>query len=449
MLVLNKKEPWLLFLGDIVIFVLSLWLTLGLRYLALPSLDLFADHLVPYAALFLLWALAFFIAGLYEKHTVMMNYKLPGLIFRTQVINSVLAIIFFYFIPYFGITPKTILFIYLVVSFLLFFIWRMYGQRIFGLKVREPAILVGSGEEMHLLLDEVNNNPRYNFQFISHIDLDKIAGFDLQKDVIEKIYSEGVSVVAIDLQHEKIGPMLPHLYNLLFSKIQFVDIHKVYEDIFDRVPLSLIKYNWFLENISLAPSMTSDILKRLIDLVISVFFGLISLIVYPFVYLAIKIEDGGSLFIIQNRIGRNNLPVKILKFRTMSFNDNGEDGGKKGNQITRVGSFLRKSRIDELPQLWNVIKGDLSLIGPRPELPDLAKKYEQQIPYYNVRHLIKPGLSGWAQLYHENHPHHDANVEETKNKLSYDLYYVKNRSFGLDLEIALKTIKTLLSRSGK
>ena len=153
MLVLNKKEPWLLFLGDIVIFVLSLWLTLGLRYLALPSLDLFADHLVPYAALFLLWALAFFIAGLYEKHTVMMNYKLPGLIFRTQVINSVLAIIFFYFIPYFGITPKTILFIYLVVSFLLFFIWRMYGQRIFGLKVREPAILVGSGEEMHLLLD--------------------------------------------------------------------------------------------------------------------------------------------------------------------------------------------------------------------------------------------------------------------------------------------------------
>jgi lipopolysaccharide/colanic/teichoic acid biosynthesis glycosyltransferase len=122
---------------------------------------------------------------------------------------------------------------------------------------------------------------------------------------------------------------------------------------------------------------------------------------------------------------------------------------KKGNVVTKIGSFLRKSRIDELPQLWNVFRGDLSLIGPRPELPEIAKVYEKEIPYYNVRHLIHPGLSGWAQIYHENHPHHNADINETKNKLSYDLYYIKNRSLILDVKIAMRTIMTFLSRSGK
>jgi lipopolysaccharide/colanic/teichoic acid biosynthesis glycosyltransferase len=117
------------------------------------------------------------------------------------------------------------------------------------------------------------------------------------------------------------------------------------------------------------------------------------------------------------------------------------------NQITRTGKFIRKTSIDELPQFWNVLSGNLSLIGPRPELPAAVKHYEEEIPYYGIRHLIKPGLSGWAQLYGK-HAHHGADVMKTKNKLSYDLYYIKNRSLMLDLKIALKTIKALLSRSG-
>lgn len=124
-----------------------------------------------------------------------------------------------------------------------------------------------------------------------------------------------------------------------------------------------------------------------------------------------------------------------------------DKGGKK--IVTRFGAFLRKSRLDEFPQLWNVIRGDLSLIGPRPEIPSLVKEYEDQIPYYDIRHLIKPGLSGWAQLYHDNHPHHASDVQETKVKLSYDLYYIKNRSVLLDFKIALKTLKKLASRAGK
>lgn len=134
----------------------------------------------------------------------------------------------------------------------------------------------------------------------------------------------------------------------------------------------------------------------------------------------------------------------------MTGNDSGAYGtsGVTKFKVTRVGGFLRVTRLDELPQLWNIVRGDLSLIGPRPEVPPLVQKYKQEIPYYNVRHLVRPGLSGWAQLYHDNHPHHGEAVEATREKLSYDLYYIKHRSLTLDLTIALKTIKKLLTRSG-
>ena len=110
---------------------------------------------------------------------------------------------------------------------------------------------------------------------------------------------------------------------------------------------------------------------------------------------------------------------------------------------------MRRTRIDEIPQLWNVLKGDISLVGPRPETPELVKVYEKEVPYYDVRHLIKPGLSGWAQIYHDAHPHHGADVTETAKKLSYDLYYIKNRSFLLDIKIVLKTVKIFAMRAGR
>ncbi len=133
----------------------------------------------------------------------------------------------------------------------------------------------------------------------------------------------------------------------------------------------------------------------------------------------------------------------------MLFNDHGDPELQKKNRITNVGKFLRKSRIDELPQLYNVLKGDLSFIGPRPELPQIAMVYEREIPYYEIRHVITPGLSGWAQIRDYDAPRGAADVERTKRKLSYDLYYLKHRSFGLDIVIALKTIRALVSFSGK
>ncbi len=449
MTVSNKKESFVLFLGDIVFFLLALWITLFVRYWEVPTTQLFLEHLAPFSILFVLWVVVFFIAGLYEKHTLVLRSNIPSIIFNAEIVNSVIAVVFFYLVPFYGIAPKTNLVIYLIVSFVLLFWWRIYGTAFLSTQNKQKAILIGSGEEMQELKEEVNNNTTYNFRFISSVDLEHADSVDFQEEILKRIYSEGVQMVAVDLRSDKVEPILPHLYNLIFSKVKFIDMYKIYEDIFDRVPLSLVKYNWFLENISTAPRTTYDTLKRVMDIVITLPLFVFALVIfYPLAYVLVKIDDGGPLFIVQERVGKNNQTIRILKFRTMLKNDQGETKEVRQNRDTRVGRFLRKTRIDELPQLWSVLRGDLSLIGPRPELPTLAQVYEHEIPYYNVRHLIKPGLSGWAQLYQKTPPKVFSDVNKTKIKLSYDLYYLKNRSFLLDVKIALKTIKTLMSRSG-
>ncbi len=447
---LYRKESFLLLVGDFLAFLISLWLALFLRNLGVPSEELFLVHLVPFAMLFVVWILVFYIAGLYEKHTVILKSKLPSVLANTQLVNSALAVIFFYLIPFFGITPKTILFIYLFVSFILILVWRIYGYFVIGRGRPNNAVLIGSGDEMKELYEEVNGNPIYNLTFISSVDLNRADEKGFWDEIVSYIYSENVSIIAIDLASKNVAPVLPHLYNLIFSKISFIDMNKIYEDIFDRVPISLLKYNWFLENISTTPRVVYDTLKRLMDVTVSFFLLIITLPLYPFIILAIKLEDGKNAFSHQDRVGQNNQSIRILKFRTMLFDDNG-DWQNQGqiNKVTRAGNFLRKTRLDELPQLWNVLVGELSLIGPRPEFPEAVKHYNQEVPYYNVRHLIKPGLSGWAQIYHDEHAHHEVDTFETKNKLSYDLYYIKNRSFLLDVKIALRTLKTLASIAGR
>jgi len=441
MKVINRQESWLLLLGDIVIFVLSLWLSLLIRFGQIPSVSLFEDLLIPFSILFVVWGLVFFIAGLYEKHTITFKSHLPTRIFNTQIFNSFLAVVFFYFVPYFGVTPKVILFIYIIISLALILVWRIYGQRVFGLKTKEEAMILGRGAEMGILVQEVNNNPIYGLEFVSSFDLDKLEQIDFQKDILQKIKSLNISVVVLDLQSENLEKNLSNFYNLLFSKIHFVDINNLYEDIFDRVPLSLVSYGWFLKNISLAPKVVYSFLKRFSDIIFGIMIGFVFIVIFPFVALAIYIEDGKTIFYSHKRVGKNGKEIKISKFRSMSTLEK--------EKITKVGAFIRKTRIDELPQFWAVLSGDLSLIGPRPEKPDLVELYNKEIPYYNIRHLIKPGLSGWAQICQDNPPKFEVNFEDTKTKLSYDLYYLKNKSAILDLIIILKTIKALILRVGK
>ncbi len=446
--IVNKKESLILASGDIVILIITLWLTLVLRYGTIPKESIFYAHLAPFSLLFVLWLLVFFIAGLYEKHTLLLQSRLVKILIKAEIVNSIFAVLFFYFIPSFGIAPKSNLFIYLLLSFVSIFLWRLYGQRLFGLRRKQGAMLIGTGMELKELEREINENHRYGIRFTASVEINNLGGGDLVDNIVSRIESGEIALVALDLRNDKIEPFLSGMYKLLFKSVKFVDIHELYEAVFDRIPLSLVKYSWFIENISDSVSGGFDSFKRFMDITLSLVFGAVSLIFYPFIILAIKLDDGGSVFIFQERIGSGGKRIRIIKFRTMVKDDKGIETEKKANRPTRVGPFLRKSRLDELPQFWNVLKGDLSLVGPRPELPSLAMVYEREVPYYGIRHLVKPGLFGWAQLYHENHPHHEADILETRVKLSYDLYYLKNRSVFLDLKIALKTLKVILSRSG-
>ncbi len=433
----------LIFLGDITALYLSLWVTLALRYFEFPNDKLFITHAVPFSYLFVVWVLVFYVASLYESHTVIFKSKIPAVILNAQIINSAIAVLFFYFIPAFGIAPKTTLFLYLLVSLIFISLWRVFGVQFLKLRKKEHAVLIGSGDETRALEKAVNASPLYPMHFITWIDLNKVDGIDFEDEVLSRIYSEEVSVIVVDIKNEKVADILPKLYNLIFSHVRFVDQYRIYEDIFDRIPLSLIGYSWFLENVSSRAHFGYDVFKRTMDISLALILYIPTLIILPLVAIVSSLTMPGPIFFRQERVGKGNQPIHILKLRTMTMKDD-----PSGHRVTPFGKFLRKSRIDELPQLWNVISGDLSLIGPRPEVPELVKVYADEIPYYNMRHLLTPGLSGWAQVHHSKHPHHVADVEETCNKLSYDLYYLKNRSLVLDMKIALKTIRTILSRSG-
>ena len=450
MTIFNKKEPLFLFLGDLFIFALSLWVSLALRGGSIAIWNSFKDHIVPFGIVFLAWTLVFFIAGLYDKYTTILKDSMPGMIFNAQLVNSGIAVAFFYLIPYFGIAPKTILFLNLIISFVLIYAWRMYHHSVFGLRKKEPAIIIGSGEEMNNILKEINANPRSELKFVLSIDLDKENNTDYIKDILYKIKSEDTSVVVVDLKDERLEPVLPVLYNQIFSGVRFIDMDKVYESVFDRVPLSFLQYDWFLENISQKHDAIYLFFKRFFDIIASSIILVVLIILFPFIAVAIMLDTKNTkIMISQKRIGEGGKIIRIYKFLTMLLDDGGDEELKKKNRFTNVGKFLRKTRLDELPQAWNVIKGDLSLIGPRPELPLFVELYEKEIPYYSIRHIIKPGLSGWAQICQNNPPKGGVNFDDTKTKLSYDLYYLKNKSIVLDLNIGLKTIKTLLSRKGK
>ena len=162
--------------------------------------------------------------------------------------------------------------------------------------------------------------------------------------------------------------------------------------------------------------------------------------------LAIKIDSPGPIIFKQIRVGKNGKNFKFLKFRTMRVEDNTfKPTTTNDKRITRFGKFMRQTRIDELPQLINVLKGEMSFVGPRPERPELIKNLSQNIPFYNIRNLIKPGITGWDQISGE---YHSPSIEDTYKKLQYDLYYIKNRSTYLDISIIHKTIRTALGREG-
>ena len=450
MTLVPRREYVLLLVGDIIVFTLSLWITLAIRYLSFPSPELFRIHLVPFSLLFIVWLGIFFIAGLYGRHTRLFRQRLMGTILYTQAINIVIAALFFFLLPAFGIAPKTLLLLYLVVSFALILLWRVNIFPQLRTLRRLKGVLIAAGADGAVLAQEVAHDARFPFAFDYVVDTAVAPSHEVIQQACRVAQKDDVSFLVVDFFDPATAAVLPIMYDAAFHKQRFalVDVIDLYQEMFDRVPLTLIRYEWILRHVS--ASRIYDAVKRIFDAVVALFLAILSLVVYPFVALAIRIDDGGGMFITQERVGRYQKPIHIIKFRTMSGNDNGvyDSTGKSTLKVTRVGKWLRVLRIDELPQLWNVVSGELSLVGPRPELPALAAQYNARIPYYNARYLVNPGLTGWAQIRHDRDPHHGTDIGETKVKLSYDLYYLKRRSLLLDLFIMLQTVRIVFTARG-
>lgn len=435
-----------LFMGDLFFFIFSLWLSLFLRTLDVPLQQVFLAHLFPFSFLFAVWVGVFFIAGLYESRSIIFARRaLSSTLLVAQCINIVIAALFFFFVPLFGITPKVFLIIYLIVSFVWVLLWRVVFFPRLGLQSTERAIVVGEGPEVEELVQALKAAQYAPARIVATI---VPQGSNTTESIRRAITTHNPRFVIADFENPAVANAFPQLYNYLSQGIRFIDAMNLYEEVFGRVPLSVINDRWVARNVSRSAHMLYDPVKRLMDIVAALVIGLASLVLYPLFIVLIKLQDGGAVFYSPVRVGQNNKPIVMRKFRSMTGADHGSDVLKSQLTVTPVGRIMRKTRIDEFPQLFNVLRGDLSLIGPRPESQALVEEYARQIPYYNVRHLVKPGISGWAQLYHDNHPHHASNVEATREKLSYDLYYLKHRSILLDLVITLKTIKKLLSQSG-
>ena len=446
------RGQYLTFIGDLTSLVVALWGALFLRHVSLPSWESFTVHVTYFIPLFFVSFLVFVIVGLYDKRVVLFEKQLSALVIEAQVVNVVIAVLFFFFLPNTPIAPKTTLLIYLGVSVFFIVVWRLFILKALLRYKKNPQkmLVIGAGKSLNELLREIEINSHLNITPHTIIDLEKPDHVCSAQETLHKINASDISIAVILYGHPKLKQVSHSTLSKITENPQVSSMHfnSFYEYVFERIPLHA---HYLLGDGQFFVTQNSVYMfaKRVIDIFGACIAGTLSVPVYPIVFLLILLEDGRPLFVSQQRVGKDGSLITIWKFRTMNGSDQGTDVLKSTLKVTKVGHFLRKTRIDELPQLWSVLKGDQSLVGPRPELPALVEQYMSQIPLYNARHSVKPGLSGWAQINHQQHPHHGVDLEETERKLSYDLFYVKNRSFLLDLEIGLRTIKTLILRVGR
>jgi len=453
-----KLKQIVLMIGDFTVFYLSLYLTLALRYFRVPQPEIWTDNSQAFIAVFVIWFLVFYINNLYNLKIFAQKNKFLESFFESLAFAFILSIFYFYLFPDSDISPKTNLVIFTITTAILFLAWR-YTFLSF-IKNRLPKTnlgIIGYNSLMAELISELNHNPQlgYEIKFIilENPNMDvaletKHTPIFTSEDNLEELISKNkINNLIIERNLHDSPDLQRKLFNCLPLGVNYLTLSNFYENITGRVPLEIINEGWFLENLNLRDKLFYEFLKRLYDLLIGVALLIITAPFWPLIALAIKLDSHGPIFFKQIRLGKNNVPFTIYKFRTMVIANNDYSLTTKGDRrITSVGRFLRSTRLDELPQIINILKGQMSFIGPRPERLEFTYELEKAIPYYNIRTLVKPGVSGWDQVSGE---YHSPTAKDTFKKLQHDLFYVKNRSIFLDLTITLKTIKTIISYRGR
>ena len=382
--------------------------------------------------------IAYYIANVYNVATN--KYKLKDMT-TVIVINGILMTVttfskiftFYEGIVLFGIiTIFQIAFRYIVIM---------------GVVEKERVVFVGENDYTEDLLESVKKDGQYVFvTSLNNTDMKALG-----KELLE-LYNTKKFDVLVDFTDKLLrDPKITEkLLQYKLEGLQYYNYLEFYETYENKLPISHLSPKWFLENTGFEIYHNNFNLKakRLLDLLFALLIGIFAAPVIVLAAIIVKLESKGPVFFIQERIGEGNKKFNIVKFRSMTT-DAEKDGpqwaSKNDNRVTKFGKIMRATRIDELPQLWNVLRGEMSFVGPRPEREFFIQQLEKEIPYYNLRHTVKPGLTGWAQVMYP----YGASVEDAYRKLQYDLYYIKHHSIPFDVKVLLKTVTIVIFGKGR
>jgi sugar transferase (PEP-CTERM system associated) len=428
-------------------FLLATWYLIGPdTYIAL----IYEDGLWKITGVTVLTLLLSYYFDLYEPQRISGRWEIY---FRLLVVLSVLSFLLaalVYFFPDLDIGPN-VLVVGVTILAIALVIWRWAYELVIDLSMfRERVYVLGSGERARTVVDTlrirrdagmdvVNVESNGSLKELRERFAADLRGFRDPRSRIDRI------IVAME---ERRGSMpLRELLDLRLSGVLIEDAISLMERLYGRLPLDGLNPSTLIFSDGFNVKASQQIVRRLVSITVSFVALVICLPVIPFIILAVRLSSPGSIFFRQTRVGLRGRPFTVCKFRTMR--QDAEAAGavwatKDDPRVTKLGKFMRNTRLDEIPQLWNVLRGEMAFVGPRPERPEFVQWLSSEIPFYELRHIIRPGITGWAQVRFR----YGASLEETKQKLEYDLYYVKHLSLGLDLLIMFETIKTILLRRG-
>lgn len=349
---------------------------------------------------------------------------------------------------------------FLLLASILTTIWRAIYIRIYTSSgISRRVLIVGAGKAGHTLAEMYRTLHPPPFNLVGFIDDDPkktgraVLGFPIlasSAHLLKAAEDYRISEVVVAITGEIHGATFQTILDAQERGVDVIRMPTIYEEVSGRVPIHHLESDWMLRSFVDQARVSGfyELAKRLMDIIGGLLGVLILLITLPFTAIAIMVDSGLPIFYSQPRLGKGGVPYSIFKYRSMR-KDAEADGQvrpaeKDDPRVTRVGRFLRRTRLDELPQFWNVLHGEMSLVGPRAERFELVHSYQKQIPFYRARLLVKPGLTGWAQINYG----YAATVYDTVIKLEYDLYYIKHRTLSMDFNTILRTIGTVIRRTG-
>ncbi len=314
----------------------------------------------------------------------------------------------------------------------------------------ERVYVLGTGDRAQRVVQGLRQNPELGVEIASWTG--KLEGAvtleSTAAHLMEVCREKKVHRVIVAMPDRRGSIPMPELLQLRMEGVKIEEATSWLEKISGRIEVENLYPSWLVFSQGFKRSAGFIAVRRLVSLSVSLLGLILAAPLFPFIMLAIRFDSRGPIFYSQTRVGKAGKVFKVVKFRTMRQDAEALSGpkwaGDNDPRITRVGKVLRSSRLDEIPQLWCVLKGDMAFVGPRPERPEFVEWLSKEIPFYGVRHMVRPGLTGWAQVKYK----YGSTVEDAREKLQYDLYYIKNASIGLDLVIMFLTIKTVLLRRG-